>query len=240
MNRFEYYQQLEGKIFRQVKNRITKRVITDGKSVVVKLHKKMGLAEYIKTILKLKKPVTGARQEKYGIEILEEIGVKVPQILEFYESGKGFNQESFIALEDLGDCESLEDLVYKAIDNNQKLDKSKNKYIDEVAKIARKIHSNNIIHRDFYLCHFLKKDNELVLIDLHRCQKIKPNQKDLIIKDLGALLFSAENTLTKTDKLRFVKAYKQQSLREIFNNEKDFWQKVNNRAKVLFARDKRD
>ncbi len=237
---FDDFLNMQGTVFRHIKNRITKRIFIGNNSVIIKLHNKMGAIEYISTLAKFKLPVIGAKPEKQGIELLENINVSVPKILGFHQEGILFNQKSYIIIEDLGDCATLEDWVNdnKTQKKDSKSVQYKQKMITEVAKIARKIHSANLVHRDFYLCHFLiqsklKKDN-LVLIDLHRCQKAS---EKLIIKDLAALLFSAENTLTKSDKHRFIKEYSRNNSYN-FNN-KDFWQQVEIRAQVLFNRNKR-
>ena len=55
------------------------------------------------------------------------------------------------------------------------------------------------------------------------------------MKDLGGLLFSAIDAgLTRRDLLRFVKIYRQRSLREVLEDEALFWAKVWENAVHLY------
>jgi hypothetical protein len=90
------------------------------------------------------------------------------------------------------------------------------------------MHRAGVNHRDCYICHFLlhtdkpvtADDFKLSVIDLHRAQtraKITRRWRD---KDLAALYFSALDIgLTRRDKLRFLKGYFQQPLRQILAEE---------------------
>lgn len=91
--------------------------------------------------------------------------------------------------------------------------KQKRMLINKVAILAKKMHKEGFKHQDFYLCHILinwnNPDNPLLFIaDLHRVKKQKKNKTRWRIKDLAALNYSAPaNTISQTDRLRFLKQY---------------------------------
>ena len=82
-----------------------------------------------------------------------------------------------------------------------------------IADIARRLHSANLFHCDFYLCHFFIRESsnfpaafDLVLIDLMRLKQSRLARWR--IKDLAQLLFSSDLPgITRTDRLRFFKKY---------------------------------
>jgi heptose I phosphotransferase len=107
------------------------------------------------------------------------------------------------------------------------------------------MHTHGINHRDCYLCHFhldtssgpdhLNPDKlRLHVIDLHRAQIRRRTPRRWLIKDLAGLYFSAMGVgTTRTDRLRFIRAYEQRPLREIFQNRKRFWRRVEQTAIAL-------
>jgi heptose I phosphotransferase len=138
---------------------------------------------------------------------------------------KGSNpadQHSFIVTEELAPTVSLEDFSIDWV--KQPPEPLKRALIAEVARMTGMMHRAGVNHRDCYICHFLlhtdkpvtADDFKLSVIDLHRAQtraKITRRWRD---KDLAALYFSALDIgLTRRDKLRFLKGYFQQPLRQI-------------------------
>ena len=83
-------------------------------------------------------------------------------------------------------------------------------------------------------------DFKLSVIDLHRAQvrsKIPLRWRN---KDLAALYFSALDIgLTRRDKLRFLKGYFQQPLRQILAEEAALLQWLEHKAAKLYARKQR-
>ena len=86
------------------------------------------------------------------------------------------------------------------------------------------MHRGGVNHRDCYLCHFLldtarpidAKNIKLSVIDLHRAQLRAHLPLRWRDKDLSALYYSALDIgLTRRDKLRFLKGYFRQPLRQI-------------------------
>src|SRR5262249_14357056 len=153
---------------------------------------------------------------------------------------------SFILMEELEDTISLEDLC-KNWRQSPPAFTFKRKLLENVAHIAKTLHENGLNHRDFYLCHFLLKREHLrkehltlYLIDLHRTQIRSNTPARWIMKDLAGLYFSCKEIgLTKRDLYRFLQAYRNKNLRDIFNAEKTFWQKVENRGMTYCDHTKR-
>ena len=77
----------------------------------------------------------------------------------------------------------------------------------------------------------LEQQEKLALIDLHRAGIRRVVPERWIIKDLAGLYFSCQHIgLTQRDKLRFMRHYRQQSLRTIMETEHQFWEKVSIRG----------
>ena len=114
------------------------------------------------------------------------------------------------------------------------------------------MHTHGLNHRDCYFCHFHldrsgvsgnpqsairnPKSTELRLyvIDLHRAQIRRRTPRRWLIKDLAGLYFSALGIgLTRTDRLRFIRAYEQKPLREVLRDRRRFWRRVERTALAL-------
>jgi heptose I phosphotransferase len=107
------------------------------------------------------------------------------------------------------------------------------------------MHRAGVNHRDCYICHFLlhtdkpvtADDFKLSLIDLHRAQTRKTISMRWRNKDLAALYFSALDIgLTQRDKLRFLRGYFQQPLRQILAQEAALLSWLESKANKLYAR----
>jgi heptose I phosphotransferase len=119
----------------------------------------------------------------------------------------------------------------------------------KVATSVRRMHDSGMNHRDCYLCHFhLPKrdwsewdgtdDFESPLIDLHRAQIREAVPRRWLVKDLGALLFSAlECGPTDRDLLLLWKTYLGQRWRETVRKDEGFWRRVWARALKFYRRD---
>jgi len=241
---------LEGKVYKEHHRRSTRKIKRENDFFFIKCHRGVGWGEILKNLIQLKIPILGARTEWKAIHKLQSLGIPAPVAVGYGIEGRNpAAQMSFIITEDIGHSLSLEKLTRewgkKAPDP-----KIKWKLIKNVAKIAREIHQNGIFHRDFYLCHFLllqpdgitsvKEGNQqLILIDLHRVQICKSPDTRRTLKDLSGLLFSSlEIGLTKLDYYRFMKTYREATLKEILKNETDFWKKVRKRADKLATKHK--
>jgi heptose I phosphotransferase len=93
----------------------------------------------------------------------------------------------------------------------------KRRVIDEIARIAARLHNARIFHKDLYLCHFFVNAERLqakgiarvALIDLHRLAQHTLGSAWWRSKDLGQLLFSTTGVagVTEHDRLRFFVRY---------------------------------
>jgi len=247
-NTFDWLMNVEGKVHRAVKNRRTVEFELGGERYFIKAHRGVGWREVFKNRVYGRAPIVSAEPEWRAIEELNAVGVATPEVV-----GKGLrgsapaNLESFVVMRGLEGMISLEDLTRDwrgAAGRTRAL--LKRALLQQIAGIARTMHSAGLNHRDFYLCHFLVRDRDwvkwtpaedlkLVLIDLHRVQRRESVPERWLIKDLGGLLFSAFDAgLTRRDLLRFIATYRRKSLRDVLKNEGAFGEKVWNNAVRLY------
>lgn len=243
---FEQAMALRGESFRQQKGRLTQKIALGDKSYFIKQHHGVGWREIFKNLFQLRLPVLGAKNEWRAIQKLKSIGVSVPLLEGYGESGKNpATLQSFVLMEALTPTVSLEELC-QTWPKNPPAFAFKQLLLNEVARIARLLHESGMNHRDFYICHFLldisagieniqANNLKLSLIDLHRAQIRRLTPKRWIIKDLAGLYFSSKDIgLTQRDLLRFMRSYRQKPLRDILTSEKHFWDKVKNRGEQLY------
>jgi heptose I phosphotransferase len=240
-DRFDEFMAISGQVFKDMPGRRTLRFARGGKSYFIKIHRGVGWKEIFKNLFQLRLPVLSAENEWQAIERLHQIGVPTMTIAGY--GRRGWNParlESFIVTEDLGDTQNLEDLT-RGWRERPPAPGLKRALIAEVAATARRLHENGVNHRDFYLCHLRvdpKQATErprIFVMDLHRAQLRGATPRRWVVKDLGSLHFSAMDIgLTRRDLLRFVKAYRGKSLREILHTERPFWSAVERRAQRLY------
>ncbi|MND40758.1 Lipopolysaccharide core heptose(I) kinase RfaP [compost metagenome] len=124
----------------------------------------------------------------------------------------------------------------------------KHALIAEVARMTGMMHRAGVNHRDCYICHFLlhtdrevtADDFKLSVIDLHRAQTRATISRRWRNKDLAALYFSALDIgLTPRDKLRFLRGYFQQPLRQILAEEAVLLRWLEGKAQKLYERKQR-
>lgn len=234
---FDQIMALRGECYRHQKGRLTQRIVLGDKQYFIKQHKGVGWKEIFKNVLQGRWPVLSAKNEWCAIEKLKSVGIAVPVVVGYGERGVNpARLESFILMEELSPTTSLEE-ISKSWEQSPPTFAAKQRLISEVARIARLMHENGINHRDFYICHFLlgKPDNTIYLIDLHRAQIHKNIPIRWIIKDLAGLYFSSKDAgLTRRDLLRFVRAYRGKTVKEILQKENKFWQKIIKRGEELY------
>lgn len=236
---FQQLQQVDGKIYREVKGRKTQQFSLNGKSYFVKLHMGVGWIEIVKNLLQLRSPVLGAGNEWRAIDKLHELGVDTMKTVAYGQRGwNPARRQSFIVTEELTDTVSLEDFC-KNWPTAPPTFIQKRRLIEKIAQISRVLHSNGVCHRDFYLCHFLLHHREafavtvprLSLIDLHRALIKNKLAIRWVIKDIAGLYYSAMNIgLTRQDLFRFIKYYDDSTLRQSLIQRRKFWIAVRERA----------
>lgn len=249
---FQGAQNQNGIIYRDKEGRRTLRFEFNGRGFFLKLHQGVGWREIFKNLAQGRLPVLGAENEYRAIRALEKLNLDTLCVAAYGKRGLNpATQLSFLVTDELQNVESLEDLCARW--PQQPPDFSlKLKLIERVATIARTLHENGINHRDFYLCHFLLEggtqplaaDNldarKLYLMDLHRAQIRARVPRRWLIKDLGGLYYSALDIgLTPRDIFRFLRAYTQQPLRNILQQDLIFWSAVRARARRIYVRDHR-
>lgn len=239
---YSQLQAMDGKIFRQVKNRKTFQFSHKGKSYFAKLHSGVGWFEIFKNLLSLRRPILSARNEWEAIHKLQELNIATMTAVAYGESGwNPARRQSFIVTDELIDTISLEDYC-KQWQESEPTGLIKRALIEKVASIASALHTNGVCHRDFYLCHFLlhKKDEsfpKLSLIDLHRALVKSNLAKRWLVKDIAGLYYSAKSIgLSQRDLLRFMRHYHGKNLRAALNDNKSFWVDVEQRANSMFEK----
>jgi len=246
---FDAIMALEGEIYRSLGGRRTLRFERGGKSYFAKLHFGVGWKEIIKNLFRLRLPILGAWNEKHAIERLHSLGVETMSIAGYGRRGVTPScMQSFIITDDLQNTLSLEDFC-RSWPPQPPSFRLKKTLIDKLGRIAATLHRNGVNHRDFYICHFLMQvdsegrpinpDNPHIhLIDLHRVQLRRRTPERWVVKDLAALLFSSLDLgLTSRDYLRFVRAYRGGSLRQVLMEDGRFWRKVVRRAVRFYQRE---
>lgn len=230
---------LQGEVFRSLEQRNTIAFELEGQRYFVKRHGGTTWREILKNLLTGRLPVVSARNEFVALNALAGISVAVPVPAAYGRRGRlPGTLESFIVTEDVGPHQSLEDYCQPWARQAPGY-RAKLQLLHKVARIARLMHAAGICHRDFYLCHFLRRecDGELVLIDLHRALHKRRLALRWVVKDLAGLYFSAMDIgLTSRDLLRFLCAYRQGGLRDILQREGRFWVRVSARAQALYAK----
>jgi len=242
---FTEVEKLQGQVYRELDARRTLRTEVDGHGFFVKIHRGIGWAEILKNMITAKLPVLGAGQEWLAIQRLQQVGVPTMTAVAYGEKGSNpADQHSFIVTEELAPTVSLEDLSMDWVKQPPE-PVIKHALIAEVARMTGMMHRAGVNHRDCYICHFLlhtdkplaADDFKLSVIDLHRAQvrsKIPLRWRN---KDLAALYFSALDIgLTQRDKLRFLKGYFQQPLRQILAEEAALLGWLERKAAKLYER----
>lgn len=245
---FHEVEGLQGEVYRELEARRTLRTEVAGNGFFVKIHRGIGWGEIFKNLLTAKLPVLGAGQEWRAIQRLQKAGVPTMTAVAYGEKGRNpADQHSFIITEELAPTVSLEDfsINWRMQPPEPRL---KRALIDEVARMTGMMHRAGVNHRDCYICHFLlhtdkpvtADDFKLSVIDLHRAQTRPAITKRWRNKDLAALYFSALDIgLTRRDKLRFLKGYFMQPLRQILREEAPLLAWLEGKANKLYERKQR-
>ncbi|HBT57420.1 MAG TPA: lipopolysaccharide core heptose(I) kinase RfaP [Pseudomonas sp.] len=242
---FDAVEALQGEVFRELEARRTLRTEVNGKGYFVKIHRGVGWGEIFKNWSTLKRPVLGAGQEWQAIQALTAAGINTMTAVAFGERGSNpAAQHSFIITEELAPTISLEDYSRDWL-HKPPAPGIKWALIRRVAEMTAAMHRAGVNHRDCYICHFLlhtdrpmdASDFKLSIIDLHRAQ-IRPTvPRRWRDKDLAGLYFSAlEISLTRRDKLRFLRAYFAAPLRETLRLEAPLLALLERKAQKLLAR----
>lgn len=246
-NPFTVAANLEGRVFRQVANRKTVRFSYQQRTYFIKLHFATGWREIIKNLAELNLPIVSALNEYAAIRHCEQRGLKTMTPAAVYKQGKNpATCRSFLITDELDDMVDLETLAanwQRYIDGL----KTKRRLIKAVAKFSAAMFDSGMNHRDFYICHFMLKQDTLhdeiptlYLIDLHRAQIRKNVPRRWLIKDLAGLYFSTMDLpLTKRDYCYFLKEFTGGPAKNALCNQARFWKKVQQKAIALYKKESR-
>lgn len=240
-----------GQIFRDREGRRTLRFELAGRGYFLKLHQGVGWLEILKNLLQLRLPVIGATNEYAAIRRLEKCGVDTLSVAGFGRRGRNpARQLSFLVTDELLQTESLEDFCGRW-PRQPPAYTVKKVLVERVATLTRTLHDQGLNHRDYYLCHLLLdmrepataaniRDKKLYVMDLHRAQIRKQVPRRWLVKDLGALYYSALDIgLSRRDVLRFVRVYTGLPLNRGLRRHAGFWRAVRARAGRIYRRDHR-
>ena len=242
---FDQIMQIKGKIFRALENRKTLQFEQSGKSYFVKQHFGVGWKEIVKNLLQLRLPIISAKNEWRAVLKLDSLNIPTLSLVAYGERGLNpAHKQSFMVTDVLEEVVSLEE-VCKNWSAQKPILEFKEALICEIAAIARAMHQHGMNHRDFYICHFLMKKDQvenlhgdglhLILIDLHRTQIRSEVPLRWQIKDIAGLYFSSMDAgLTRRDIFRFLRIYFRKSLRQILKEQSEFIKAVESRAVKLY------
>ncbi|MES2547980.1 MAG: lipopolysaccharide core heptose(I) kinase RfaP [Pseudomonadota bacterium] len=234
---FKALMQMPGKAFRDVRGRKTSQVELGGKSYFIKQHFGVGWAEILKNLMAFKKPILGAMTEVNAIQKLNAIGILTTPLVAYGQQGcNPATMQSFVMTEDLGEIVTIEELC---ADWQTYSEEFKQALMQAMAELASKLHGAGLAHRDFYLCHFVLKKQDLKpeaakvenlhLIDLHRMLQGQASDGRAVMKDIAGLYFSAmQYGISTLDLQTFKQHYLPQS--------PVFWAQVESRAQALLAK----
>jgi len=151
-----------------------------------------------------------AEREWHNIYRLNAVGIPTMTPAAFGTGRTG----SFLFTESLEPAQSLKDFIssyfIRPLDNKRFSEKLR--LTARLAELAKRLHQNNLFHKDFYTGHiFIERlggNFKLYLIDVQRVCEYTQFQNRWQVKDLASLNFSCENTaVTNADKMRFFKLY---------------------------------
>lgn len=237
-----------GKVYRDKEGRRTLRFEGGGRAYFLKLHQGVGWGEIFKNLFQGRLPVLGASNEYRALLALERIGIDTLRVAGFGEQGwNPARQLSFLVTDELENVTSLEDYCRPWRDTPPP-PRIRRVLIERVAAIARDMHGTGLNHRDFYLCHLMLEtatpptpadigQRRLHLMDLHRAQQRRSVPRRWLVKDLGALYYSALDIgLTRRDVLRFIRHYTGGAA-EALRSDAALWDEVKGRAAAIYRRD---
>lgn len=237
---YEIARKIEGRVFRETANRITKEFSYQGVSYFIKYHGGIGWTEIFKNLLKFRLPTIGAKREWKAINRLNSLNIKCPEVAAIcYRGLNPANSESFLITRSLENTISLEEAL--KLEKFQLLKTSvKREFIKRIAEISKKMHDGGVNHRDYYLCHFLVDINldvkkDIYLIDLHRAQLRSVVPRRWLEKDIGGLFHSALGFgLSERDLYRFLCSYFNLPIKKVLEKNSVFVKKSVKRAFSMY------
>lgn len=143
-----------------------------------------------------------ARREAENLEELARAGVPTPRALGWCGSDgwRGVTKPSALWMERVEHSRDLREEL--ARDRG-----AAERWRDELARLAARLHAGGWRHRDLYLQHWLVSARGLVLIDVGRCEREPGMRERWFVKDLAALEMSCPANVTVRSRLRCAARY---------------------------------
>lgn len=189
---------LKGQVYRKFSSRETIRFFLENKSFFIKRFYGENLLSYIRNFFSFKKEFNSAHREYNAYKMFLKLDIKTAELVAFGSENSFFNQRSFVISQELKNTEQLDVFFVKTKYKGLVL-KYKAKILKKLVDIINKMHMNNVIHYDLYLCHFLidvhklkKGVLDIYIIDFHRVEKKQRKSMSRLIKEIGAFFFSMQ------------------------------------------------
>lgn len=186
-------------------------------------------------------------------EALREAGISAAPAVALGEEMHGvWEHRSFILLGEVAG-ESLEKWVpanwppRRHSGESPETNRQGRTFLDGLARFVAGFHQAGFVHRDLYLCHIFIATNaeapeaaiprspRFTLIDLQRVFRPRLRRRRWVVKDLGALAYSAPTTVvSKWDRLRFICRYARCCPR--YGSARDLATRIDRRVRRLIRR----
>lgn len=186
--------------------------------------------EYVKPLLRLTRPILGARNEWHAIIQFHKVGIETMIPVAVGERGR----TSFLLTESIDGCQKLSQWMENSRrSNDTSADHLTASMVDRVAQVARTMHAAGLHHQDFYLTHLMVPDDDpcrkLYVIDLGRACRRKRLSQRWIVKDLAQLNYSA-GSLSQNDRRRFLECYLDRALQD---SDRPFVRRIERKTEAI-------
>ena len=153
-----------------------------------------------------------ARREAENLRALAAAGLPVPRALAWVEEDGARAHprrggRSALVIERVPVATDLRALLERpAMDEKARRERALR--LEELAGLVQRFHAAGWIHRDLYLHHgVLSERGELCLFDLGRARHGRRHRSRWYVKDLAALLMSAPEAVTRSERWRFARRW---------------------------------
>jgi tRNA A-37 threonylcarbamoyl transferase component Bud32 len=172
-----------------------------GPPVVLKAYKTGGLDAMARAVFL----GTPALREWRTLSLLSDHDVAVPRVVALgSETVLGLPRRSYLAMEALEDVSTLEDILLQ----KKPCPVPRKMLAPRVGRLVRDLHDAGVLHLDLHAANILvNRSGRPLLIDLHGARRFKSLSKAQRIRDLVSLAGSFLVHGTRTDRLRFFRAY---------------------------------
>jgi heptose I phosphotransferase len=177
------------------------------RTLFLKRHQQSGLWELVKPLLRLTRPIVGARNEWEAILRFHAVGIATMVPVALGEAGG----RSFLMTQGIDGCQKLTAWMdsHKHAVHNGELE-SLRKIVAGVADAARTMHAAGLHHQDFYLTHLMLPQSgaaaPIHVLDLGRARFQRRLARRWVVKDLAQLNYSADG-VSSSERLRFLARY---------------------------------